>query len=202
LTKDKPIDNMVRGNWQKRVETAENRRQEGKQRKQRTQDKRLNKIMVVDMLGLLDRHRDSLRRIKGRDGSHRRILHIWTDTLAADSPPDLLLNNEGPATGKARKPRSISVESEGSARKGPKKKVHPRSHQGETQEASHSDDLVLCKPHFFAGKCRQHGHKGGGCRHMHYTIPQMKTLHAICSGGKNDKTDSAHGQASQAVPLE
>jgi hypothetical protein len=37
---------------------------------------------------------------------------------------------------------------------------------------------------------------------MHYTIPQYKTLYDICCGDKNDKMESAHGQASQAVPLE
>jgi hypothetical protein len=199
---------MVRGNWQKRVEMAEDRRHQSKEKKQRSKGKRVYKNLAVDLLGLLDRHRDSLRKFKGRDGSHRRILHVWTDTVAAD---DLLLHNDGPAAGKARKQRSGSIDSdEGNGKKGrgrsnsitetASKKKHPRSHEAAAD--THSDDLVLCKPHFFAGKCRQHGKKGGGCRHMHYMIPEYKTLHTICCGDKNDTTESASGQASQAVPLE
>jgi hypothetical protein len=157
---------MVR-NWQSRVELNETRRHDAKQRKQRSEDKRLYKNMGIKLMGLLDRHRDSLRKvkIKGRDGSHRRILHIWTDTLAADSSlPDSLLSDEGPATGnKQRKPRSGSIESDegnGKKGKGSKKKVHPRSHEAAAidtpENVSKCDDLVLCKPHFFTGKCRQH----------------------------------------------
>jgi hypothetical protein len=180
---------MVRDNWQTKVESAESRRQHAKQRKQCSQDKRLNKNMAVELLGLLDRHSDSLRKFKGRDGSHRRILHIWTDALAADSPPDLLLANEGPSsTGKQRKPRSGSVESEGSA----------SGRKGRGRSNSVTENPALCKPHFFAGKCKQHGQKGGGCRHMHYTIHQYMTLYAICCGNKNSGKGTAHSQVSRA----
>jgi hypothetical protein len=216
---------MVR-NWQSRVEIAEKIRTTAKNKKQRSEDKKLYKVMVKKLMGLLDRHRDPLRKIKGRDGSHRRTLHIWTDTLAADSSPptDLHQPDEGPTNGsKQRKPRSGSVDSDegNGGKKGyiaekrlSKKKAHPRSHQAApidtTEHTSQYDDLVLCKPHFFAGKCRQHhGPKGGGgCRRMHYTIPQYKTLNTICSGDKNDSKDdnkSAREQVSlseEAVPLE
>jgi hypothetical protein len=196
-------------NWQSRVELNDARRQQAKQRKQKSEDKRLYKNKAVELLGLLDRHSDSLRKFKGRDGSHRRILHIWTDTLAADSP-------EGPTSGKQRKPRSGSVESDGSdtgrkgrgrsdsiTEKGSKKKVHPRSHKEAAaldtpENGSQSDDPVLCKPHFFAGKCKKQGQKGGGCRHMHYTTPHHKTLYAICCGDKNDQKESARDQVSRA----
>lgn len=36
---------MVRGNWQKRVETADARRKENKQRKQRSQEKKAYKLL-------------------------------------------------------------------------------------------------------------------------------------------------------------
>jgi hypothetical protein len=204
---------MVR-NWQSRVELNETRRHHAKQKKQRSEDKRLYKGMVIKLMGLLDRHRDSLRKvkIKGRDGPHRRILHIWTDSLANDSSqPDSLPADDETTTGKGRKPRSESIEideANGKKGKGSKKKVHPRSHEAAavdtTESVSKYDDLVLCKPHFFAGKCRQHqGPKGAGCRRMHYTMSQYKTLYTICCSDKNDKlaTDKV-SLAEQAVPLE
>ena len=53
---------MVRGNWQKRVETADARRKEAKQRKQRSEEKRIFKGQAQEMLALLDRHMDAIRR--------------------------------------------------------------------------------------------------------------------------------------------
>ena len=54
--------NMVRGNWQKRVEKAETRRTNAKQRKQRSEEKRLCKGWFQELLQQFDRHDDIVRR--------------------------------------------------------------------------------------------------------------------------------------------
>jgi hypothetical protein len=201
---------MVRGNWQRRVEKAETRRHEAKQKKQRSEDKRLYKNMAQELLGLLDRHPVAM--LKAKDRGRKIQLHIWTDSLAADDPPDLLRDDGG---GKQqRKARSASMESEegGNGKKGrgrsnsinekqSKKKMHPRSKEGliTPENSSQADEISLCKPHFFTGKCRLQGQKGG-CRLMHCTISRQKTIYDVCSNG--GKTKAPHGESDQISEAE
>jgi len=192
---------MARGNWQKKVETAEARRQQSKQRKQRSDDKRQYKNMAQELLALLGRHQDVLLRAKDR--GQPMILHIWTESLSANGSPDLL--RDAGISAKQLKARSASIESDDEGANGKKgrgqsnstnekpskKKGHSRKHEVAVDSTELSlqqtDDPVLCKPHFFAGKCRLHGQKGGGCRLLHYTMPQYKTLHNVCSAGAKSK---------------
>lgn len=128
---------MARGNWQKRVELAETRRRENKLRKQKSGDKRAHKGWVHNLLNQFDQHEATIRK-------HKQTLHLWTDTIPSSSPPlwDLLWENQKNYNHdnnltyyKHRKPRSESIESEGSTGRGKKgsssgtfkKKVHPRS---------------------------------------------------------------------------
>ena len=77
---------MVRGNWQKRVETADARRREAKQRKHAQEDRRRRKQWVQEALALLDKHEHQPR---DRDPEHRgRRLQLWTDALPADDDGD------------------------------------------------------------------------------------------------------------------
>ena len=176
---------MVRGNWQKRVELADARRKEAKHRKQKNEDRKHSKVWVQDLFKLLDKHAVSV------DG---RSIHIWTDTLPSDGPPllDLMAGDEDHLTTK-RRSRGNSMgdtDAMNSTRKGRarsnsvtetkvKRKVHPRSREtGEDGIVDDSAEMpLLCRSHFFFGKCEEAGRKKGNsnCRHVHYP-KHFKTL--------------------------
>lgn len=178
---------MVRGNWQKRVEKAEARRKEAKEKKQNSTDKRLRKIWVQEFLAKLDSHESTLRK-NGRPW----VLECWTSTLASNSPPLLdMLNGDD----QGKRPRSSSIESEGAiGRKGrgrsnsmgdkatPKKKVHPRSKEAAAERETGVPNMgfaSLCRKHFFTGKCDAVANKKCGCRHVHFSKKQSPSLAAL-----------------------
>ena len=76
---------MVRGNWQKRVEFASARRQESKQRKQRTDIKRQWKQYVQNFQASLDSIFDAMmsHTMDESEKSKARVwkMHLWTDTI-------------------------------------------------------------------------------------------------------------------------
>jgi F-box-like len=184
---------MVRGNWQKRVETADARRKEAKQRKQRTDDRRQHKAWVGDCLAMLDRH-----------GRRPLRVHLWTDAMASDGPPlldivDFIDDGSGGGGGgsgaggvlnsKAAKRRARSgslseshPDAGASSVASSKKKVHPRSSAAAAAAAAGDpgDEAgrdvaapLLCKAHFFFGKCSEcvpsSRRKSSGCRYVHYS---------------------------------
>lgn len=162
---------MVRGNWQKRVEMAEARRSSAKQRKQRTEDKRMHKQYAAELLQLLDRH-----------GRRPLRLHIWTDVIGVDSPPllDIVVADED---GKKRRPRVGSIESDDGNKKsgrgrsdsdvGSKTKSHPRSHKVE-HEIEEREAPLLCRSHFFYASCERKK-----CRYLHYSARYQTVATAL-----------------------
>ncbi|KAL7563658.1 hypothetical protein ACA910_013394 [Epithemia clementina (nom. ined.)] len=194
---------MVRGNWQKRVETAEARRRETKQRKLKSDEKRIFKGWVHDLWQTLDQYESTIRK-------RQSTIHLWSDMLPSSSPPLLDLLQESPKKRGGGRPRSSSIESEGSAGGGTrrggggsgsnsKKKVHPRSKEAQQQqeavsttEPSDQDgfaQLLLCQSHFLYGKCSGGGGGGGSssaananpkkacaCRYFHYSSSSNKYL--------------------------
>lgn len=78
---------MVRGNWQKRVELADARRKETKERKNQTEEQRLHKLWAQDLLRQLDsygmRFRDSPTIL--RQLLTEKKLAIWTDVRPCGS---------------------------------------------------------------------------------------------------------------------
>ena len=143
------------------------------------------------------------------------LLHVWTDSPPSDSPSflDSVEEDEGVGGGRgkmARKMRSASVDDgiptiaakgrkargrSGSFQdQGSKKKVHPRSHQTDAtpfEEANSQFAPLLCKSHFFSGKCSdaQKSGKKGGCRCVHFNNKQMKTLSTILTGSSKKKAE-------------
>ncbi|KAG7338697.1 hypothetical protein IV203_037300 [Nitzschia inconspicua] len=169
---------MVRGNWQRRVELNESRRQEAKQKKQRQESKKIFKTQAQEFMAFLDRPNviNSFNK-----GNRNRIIHIWTDTIPSDAPPILDMldisvdgtrspnNSAKRSNGKQRggRNRSSSIENEAVT----KKKVHPRSKEAvnndpEKEDACATAELPrLCRSHFFSGKCMSSsggGKKGSG----------------------------------------
>lgn len=74
---------MVRRvSWEMRVEWADQRRREAKQRKQKTEDRKQYKIWAQELLRVFDTTAERLGMTEVVSD-----IHIWTDILAADDPP-------------------------------------------------------------------------------------------------------------------
>lgn len=175
---------MVR-NWQARVEAADTRRKQAKQRKRQSEDKRQNRQWVHDLLhDKLDRHRERLSLLQNCK------IQIWTD-----APPvevnDRFVSGDGDVEDDhgSRKERSKSfgdgIVDEG-RKKGRdrssstvdaplsagKKKAHPRSKEAFHEPSTATDTAVedqppLCRSYFFTGHCVNRGKKSGACRYVH-----------------------------------
>ena len=160
---------MVRGNWQQRVEKAEARKENAKQRKQRTEERRLCKVWFQDLLNQLDRYDETLQ--------NRSSIHIWTDIAPSSTEHlvEILGDDEDGRIGKKRdkgRPRSDSIG------KG-KKKAHPRSRSGSIAEEPEVNQLLLCRSWFLKGadsSCLKG--KKSGCRYIHYS-PRFESLGSV-----------------------
>jgi len=182
---------MVRGNWQKRVETAEARRKEAKQRKQKSEDKRIHKQWMQQLL-------------KQLDDVTPTVVHVWTDVLAHNiqSLMDIIDNQDEKKGG--RKNRSNSFDVNEGRKKGRNrsnsnadKKQHPRSKE-QQQDENNENSLILCSSHFFTGKCQQLSRKKGACRFMHYGSA-YKTLADVVSEDLQEIQNSVDDEG--AMPM-
>jgi hypothetical protein len=146
---------MVRGNWQRRVELAESRRTEAKQRKHQTEEKKIYKQKAQKLLTALDRNKDALQSDKPWE------IHIWCDSIPLDESSPVQENwneveSKASSKGSKRRNRSTSIESESPAKPGRSKdngkKKHPRSkgivHQSPPEQFVAAS---LCRSHFFSG---------------------------------------------------
>lgn len=175
--RNKDKSTMVRGNWQKRVETAEARRTAAKQRKQRRDNRSVYKSQVLDLFACLDSTKIH----------PNHTIHIWVDSAPSGSPPilDMYESDKYSSSGKGGRGdkkgrgRCNSMNEE-------KKKAHPRSkEQAEPVEEDTANVPRLCRKHFYCGRCDDVGKKGG-CRHVH--LPKrFKTLCQVV----NDKSSKA-----------
>jgi hypothetical protein len=179
---------MVRGNWQHRVERAEQRKQQAKREHQRHEDHQLYKQQVWHLKQVLDQVASAAgsSNSDGSAGPFSLTLEIWTDTLP-ETEGALVLGIDTGATSTSRSQRSYSMESyevetpsrrnrSASFSESPRtKKLHPNSNRAKaTVEKKRGTDheLVLCRPHFFQGKCNK------ACRHVHY-VPPFRTLYQV-----------------------
>ena len=205
---------MVRGNYQRRIEKTEARRMEAKQRKQRTEAKRLYKTQVQELLGFLDQNSNAIMTSE----NHNWVIHVWVDSQPSDAPPMLDLTSDGEMTSSAAsannshrkgRGRSNSVNSETTTpSKGKKKKAHPRSKEA-TIAAEPEEDSAgmmvprLCRSLFFTGKCSStstSGKKGGACHHVHYPKRYM-TLKNVLSGKDDAAAKERLNLCADAYPL-
>ncbi len=175
----------VRGNWQKRVEQAEARRKEAKQKKFSKSSKSVYKNLVQSqLLPLLDRYTPYIgegEKQEGEEGGqpsilkhchpNDNILQLWLDVPPLSSG-SLYRDNENEAATTTKNGKVID-DSPGTKRKPkranhknntPNKKIHPRSHEKVTStpdegKGKKSNDvegeLLLCQSHFFTGSCCQ-----------------------------------------------
>jgi hypothetical protein len=150
---------MVRGNWQKRVETAEARRKSAKERKQMSEDHRQYKTWAQTVMGMLDRNRDCLK--------HRRI-NIWTDITPIYNGGVREIQEDSKEINEKRSIRNGRGRSDSNADSTVKKKVHPRSKEACTERKIESP-MYMCRSFFFSGKCPERQGKGkkGKCPYFH-----------------------------------
>jgi hypothetical protein len=182
---------MVRGNWQKRVEMAEARRNGAKERKQMTEDKKIYKVLVQKLLSNLDRHQQVLLKSSGS-----WVLRCWCTALHTDGPLLEEIMDDDVDLKDSRKLRASSIGSENDGprhtRKGTptgkraiKKKAHPRSKGLMTENNDENDEIpALCGPHFFRGKCNMHIGKKGGCKYVHLSKQHANLASTLKSGDK------------------
>jgi hypothetical protein len=190
---------MVRGNWQKRVETAQARRDKAKEKKHREEDKRSRKQWTHGFLDSVDRLGRPL------------VIDAWTDAAATlpvvessakmDTMDDS--EDEDAANNAAMKRRARSGSMEEKAVKRGDKKVHPNSKKALISTSCTTldpqDSELLCLSHFFENRCR-HGATAAAaasaagnkksCRYNHYVDPR-KTLASVLLLPDTNVTDAA-----------
>mmetsp|Transcript_522 Transcript_522/g.760 ORF Transcript_522/g.760 Transcript_522/m.760 type:complete len:1014 (+) Transcript_522:78-3119(+) len=165
---------MVRGNWQKRVESAQARREEQRARKARKGDREAYRVMASGLMSYLSDN------ASGQPDS-ASTLHVWVDSpplSAKKSLSGLGSSSTGRGSGpsgaddgfasdeddnrrNSNKKQQIRKKQQGSARK-----AHPRqglkhSHAVQDEATIAKDELHLCSHHFFYNKCAGAGGGGG-----------------------------------------
>jgi hypothetical protein len=211
---------MARGNWQRRVELNESRRNEAKQKKQKNEERKVHKTQVQGLITFLDQHSGALWSSSvAVAGTRYKMIHIWTETVPADSPPVLDLWEEETARhlvnstkrGERGRGRSMSIESENSSTgKTPKKKPHPRSKEvvGTVDAEEETVNYIpkLCRSYFFFGKGESTSSKKGGGKkgqNVHYQ-KQYRTLADVLllnsrTNNKNENGESSVGREAAAL---
>jgi len=144
---------MVRGNWQKRVERAQDRRDLAKIKKIRKGQKAVYKALVQkDLWPLLDKFKlvgiCNLERPPDK-------LHLWVDCLPKSrekeerAAADLEEDDDVSSRKGKKKPKKKSKGLASPAAK----KAHPRSHENVKDDEGDEDEQLLCHQYFFTGKC-------------------------------------------------
>ena len=174
---------MSRGR-QKRVEKAQERRQESKKKKVRKEIISVYKALVQNQLfPLLDKF-DVLDA-----KSQIEKLYVWVDTLpcSRDSNDDVLNNDENNSKNNKKKT------SKGGGASPAVKKAHPRSTLENAGDSTVlEDEPLLCRQYFFTGKCQglksgKSKKSGASCRHNHYTSKQLTLADATMKSKKSMK---------------
>ena len=187
---------MVRGNWQKRVESAQARREEQRQRKARKGDREAHRQMASGLMSFLAS--------RSADGPPK-MLHVWVDSdprksasgggggggraPAQDAGGGFDSDDDdGGGGGKKRGKKGGKKQSARRPQQGSAKKAHPRQglknshHFDDGEGPSAADAQELCVRHFFFNKCAgaaPGNKKGGGkgsaalCKLQHMRDPTL-----------------------------
>mmetsp|Transcript_25575 Transcript_25575/g.73952 ORF Transcript_25575/g.73952 Transcript_25575/m.73952 type:complete len:1035 (+) Transcript_25575:34-3138(+) len=189
---------MVRGNWQKRVELAQARREDQRARKARKGDRESHRQMASGLMSFLASSADG-----PSDGSSPKLLHVWVDSDPRKSSSGSGGGGGGGGRAPAQDAGGFDSDDEVDGRKrgkkgnkkqnarrpqqGSAKKAHPRqglknSHHFDDDEGeSAADAQQLCVRHFFYDKCAGSAagnKKGGGkgsvfCKLQHMRDPTV-----------------------------
>lgn len=166
---------MVRGNWQKRVEKAQDRRNQQKNKKLNKDQRSLNKALVQNELWPL--------LLKFKDISPDQPLgkmHVWVDTMPGPSQKQQSAIDEDGDFDSTMSSRNNNKKKKGKSKSEPipaTKKHHPRSHENADDDGAEGDERLLCHEYFFTGKC-QGLNKGGGGKSKK-CVPQCHFVHPL-----------------------
>jgi hypothetical protein len=188
---------MVRGNWQKRVERAQDRRDLAKIKKIRKGQKAVYKALVQkDLWPLLDKFK--LLGICDLERPPDK-LHLWVDCLPKSrekeerAAADLEEDDDVSSRKGKKKPKKKSKGLASPAAK----KAHPRSHENVKDDEGDEDEQLLCHQYFFTGKCDAF-EKGGkpkknasSCVHCHYSAKKELTLATVLNRKSRKERDSS-----------
>lgn len=185
---------MVRGNWQRRVELNESRRNEAKQKKLRSEEKKAYKSLVQKLLSVLERHDNVIWQHLEEKAWE---IHIWVDSIPSDEVEPRINTWDEKSTKSSRsRDRSLSIESERPIKA---KKKHPNSKRPMEEKQSEVFSAPrLCCSQFFSGECKNMNTKKKGynsCMHTHYT-KRSKTLAEVLK-----KNESGGSKAEKILAL-
>jgi len=171
-------------NWQKRVETADARRKEAKQKKQYAADKKLYKQWAQEWLAMMERHVDRLETIMRID--------IWSDKQVSFSVEEKESVLEDHPVRVRRRLRAVSMDSSTCSNSSSGKALLRRGRSNSVSESKkkshlrslhsfHNEDVLLCKSHFFTTTCSHEmcGKKGGGCKYVHFPTNKKTLCQAV-----------------------
>ena len=189
------LPTMVRGNWQKRVESAQARREEGRARKARKGDREAHRQMASGLMSFLAS--------PSADATcNPKMLHVWVDSDPRKSSGGGGDGGRAPAQDagggfgsddddggdKKRGKKGGKKQSARRPQQGSAKKAHPRQglknshHFDDDEGTSAADAQELCVRHFFFNKCAGSAagnKKGGGkgsaalCKLQHMRDPTL-----------------------------
>lgn len=162
--------------WQKRVETAQDRRKQQKNKKLRKDQRSLHKALVQNELWpLLQKFKDI-----GPDLPLGKM-HVWVDTMPGPSQKQQSAIDEVDDFDSTMSSRNNNNKKKKGKSKGEPipatKKHHPRSHENADDDGAEGDERLLCHEFFFTGKC-QGLNKGGGGKSKK-CVPQCHFVHPL-----------------------
>lgn len=211
---------MVRGNWQKRVEKAQARRDEAKHIKIKKDSRGIYKGLVQNHLWpLLNHYSDDILRQGVTDTGNTHILHLWVDSrpssLNLDEDDDERSRNRDRRGNVDRKNSfdscsgSVNTSSHRQRLKCEKNK-HPRSHApsstGSINCAEADANILLCKQHFFNGRCdfmsEGKGSKRVTCPYNHFSKQNgQQTLVDVLCPSRTDRKNVGNDEPKAAEKL-
>ena len=185
-------------NWQRRVESAEARRQEQRARKARKGDRESYRIMASDLMSYLGTTSSSSN--DGVSDEDDATLHVWVD-----SPPSLWGNNQSKSSDSFG---TIGGDGNSNKRQGKKQQdTSPTKRKGQRHKATLEDQqhdsgiskgTQLCGNHFFFNKCAgavqspTKGHRNRGSKTTICKLYHLEdALSTILTQGSGDNANIA-----------
>ena len=193
---------MSRGR-QKRVEKAQERREDAKKKKVRKEIRSFYKSLVQNqLLPLLDKVNTNMNNVKCNVPVPVEKIHLWVDAIPNSrvSKNDIVQDeidedkSSNSSSSKKNRKKKSSMQGPSSA-----KKAHPRSVVEEEDQVD--DEPLLCRRYFFTNECTgnkktgkskksvqscQYGHNHHSSKHMTLAKALMNTTNS----GLNDDTDN------------
>jgi hypothetical protein len=137
---------MTRGNWQRRVESAESRRMEQRDRKARQKEETSKKSeyqkYVRHLFSMIDEH------YKNNSTKNAVVLHLWLDKVPLSALKKSSYHSDFTFEQKQLRENKKIIKASNS-----KKGCHPRSNADFNKNNKNDDDIQYCRQYFFYAQC-------------------------------------------------